>query len=46
MKHTRVKVDAHADWRGLLLVKVCQVFGRYLKSVDEISTRFLFVFYS
>lgn len=37
-------LNAHADWRGLLLVYDSMVFGDTLESIDEvISPRFLFL---
>ncbi len=36
MKQSRVKVNAHAGWRGLLLVYDCMVFGDTSESVDEV----------
>jgi len=37
---SRVKVDAHViQWRGLLLIYDCMVFGDTKESVDEVLVR-------
>lgn len=43
MEQPRVKVDAHAVYRGLLLIHGCKVFGDTSRNVYEVQVHVLFI---